>query len=85
MIHLSIERRCSEYSEDNARLLEHLVQRVRAEYLEMPGLRLTVQQARRFWGLEETLCDAILSHLVEVRFLRRTRDGVFARHDASTP
>lgn len=27
--------------------------RVRGEFLEMPGLRLTMPQARRLWGLEE--------------------------------
>ena len=70
--------------QDDARLLEHLVHRVRAEFLEMPGLRLTMPQARRFWGLEEELCEAILSRLVEARFLRRTRDGAFARHDSAT-
>ena len=70
-------------SEDDARLLDHLVKRVQAEFLEMPGLRLTVPQARRFWGLEEELCDAILSTLVEARFLRRTRDGAFTRHDSA--
>lgn len=69
--------------ENEARLLEQLVARVRAEFLEMPGLRLTVRQARRFWGLEERLCDTILLRLVEARFLRRTHDGFFARHDAA--
>lgn len=83
VIHFCSGCRDSVCSEDDARLLEHLVQRVQAEFLEMPGLRLTVPQARRFWGLEEELCDAILSTLVEARFLRRTRDGAFARHDTA--
>lgn len=84
MIHFCSARPDSACSEDDARLLEHLIHRVRAEFLEMPGLRLTVPQARRFWGLEEELCDAILSTLVEARFLRHTRDGAFARHDSAT-
>lgn len=84
VIPFSNERRDPVCSEDDARLLEHLIQRVQAEFLTMPGLRLTVQQARRFWGLEEELCDAILSTLVEARFLRLTRDGAFARNDGTS-
>ena len=62
-------------------LFEQLVHRIRAEFLEMPGLRMTAGQARRFWGLEEDACEAILSELVRARFLRRTSDGTFTRHD----
>ena len=46
-----------------------MLQRVRAEFLEMPGLRLTRAQARRLWALDELLCDAILTALVDARFL----------------
>ena len=56
-----------------------LLSRVRAEYLEMPGLRLTVSQAQRLCGIEERLCEMVLDLLVEERFLRRTRDGAYAR------
>jgi hypothetical protein len=56
-----------------------LLSRVRAEYLEMPGLRLTVSQAQRLCGIEERLCETLLDLLVEERFLRRTRDGAYAR------
>lgn len=84
VIHLYDGHRQWVCSEDDVRLLEDLVHRVRAEFLEMPGLRLTAPQARRFWGLDEELCAAILSALVNVRFLRRTRDGAFARHDGAS-
>jgi hypothetical protein len=49
--------------------------RIRSEYHEMPGLKLTVAQASRFWnlGLEESLIA--LEQLVEARVLWRTRDG----------
>ena len=43
----------------------------RADFTEMPGLRLTFDQARRLWALDDTVCDAVLRTLVEVRFLRR--------------
>ena len=32
--------------------LTETVRRVRAEFLEMPGLKLTVQQAQRLWGVD---------------------------------
>lgn len=31
---------------------EDLIVRISAEYLEMPGLRLTLRQALRLWGLD---------------------------------
>jgi len=46
---------------------------VRAEYLEVPGLELTREQAQRLWGLDRTACDQLLAALVDSRFLRRTR------------
>ena len=58
---------------------DQLVNRVRAEYLEMPGLRLTQQQAQRLWGLDDTTCARILDALVGVKFLTRRPDGQFIR------
>jgi len=51
----------------------------------MPGLRLTPEQARRLWRLDETACDAVLGALVDARFLARTRDGAFVRDDHNSP
>jgi hypothetical protein len=56
-----------------------LVQRLRAEFLEMPGLRLTIIQARRLCGIDAGLCEAVLDALVDVKFLRRNRDGTYSR------
>jgi hypothetical protein len=64
--------------------IHDVLRRVRGEYLEMPGLRLTPQQARRLWRLDETACDAVLGALVKDRFLARTRDGAFVRHDGDS-
>ena len=33
-----------------------LVERARGEFLEMPGLRLTIPQAARLWGLDTDSC-----------------------------
>jgi hypothetical protein len=65
--------------------MQEVVRRIRGEFLEMPGLRLTPEQARRLWRLDETACDAILGALVDARFLARTRDGAFVRQDGNSP
>ena len=65
--------------DQNAVAFTRAVQRVRGEYLEMPGLTLTVAQAARLWSFETTFCAAVLSALEEARFLVRTRHSTFAR------
>jgi hypothetical protein len=56
---------------------ERLVRQVRAEFLEMPGLCLTFDQAQRLWGLEPRTCAALLTSLIDSRILRRTDRGRF--------
>jgi hypothetical protein len=58
-----------------------VVCRIRAEFLEMPGLRLTPRQAQRLMGLGTESCSRSLASLVSVGFLARTRDGVYALRD----
>jgi hypothetical protein len=61
--------------------LETLVRRVRGEFLEMPGLQLTIAQAQRLWGMERELCERVVGALVGASFLRRTPTGAIARMD----
>lgn len=56
-----------------------MLQRVYGEFLEMPGLRLTCQQAQRLWGLDEQTCHQILELLVDARFLYQPRQGMYMR------
>jgi hypothetical protein len=58
------------------------IRRVKGEFIEMPGLRLTTKQAQRLWGLDPEACDALLDALVDSKFLFRTRDGAFVRSDS---
>jgi len=58
--------------------------RIRAEYWEMPGLKLTPAQAQRLWNLDRDTCDTLLTDLVSAGFLARTRDGAFVRPDRSS-
>jgi hypothetical protein len=54
-----------------------LVARARGEYLEMPGLRLTVAQACRLWQLNPQLCATVFDRLVSEGFLQRTDTGFY--------
>jgi hypothetical protein len=56
-----------------------LIERVVGEYREMPGLALTVDQARRLWGCDAMLCRRVADVLVERRVLRWTREGRLVR------
>ena len=58
---------------------EYLARRVRNEYLEMPGLSLTLGQAQRMWQLRRTECERLLGSLVDSGFLARTPSGAFVR------
>jgi len=59
------------------------LQLIRAEYLEMPGLRLTESQVQRLWGLDPATSQALLAALLDVKFLKRTRHGAYMRTDVS--
>jgi hypothetical protein len=47
--------------------------RIEAEFKEMPGLKLTLAQAARFFNLERAECEQILGELVRAGEL--TTDG----------
>ena len=57
--------------------IESLLNRIRAEFLEMPGLCVTREQACRLWQMDEITCDGILGALVDDGFLTRTPSGAF--------
>ena len=48
---------------------DDLLRRVRGEFIEMPGLRLTSSQAQRLWGLAREDCERVLQALVNLKFL----------------
>jgi hypothetical protein len=56
-----------------------VIERVRGEFLEMPGLRLTPPQAARLWGLDLRSCEAVIEALIRSDFLKRTSSGAVAR------
>lgn len=59
--------------------MQRTIERLRGEYLEMPGLRLTAAQVQRLCGVERSLCAAVLDALVGEKFLCVKEDGTYAR------
>jgi hypothetical protein len=59
--------------------LAGLLQRVREQYREMPGLTLTKPQAMRLFGVAPSVCAAMFRALVMENFLSRTGEGMFVR------
>ena len=51
-----------------------LTQRIREEFEESPGLRVTIDEGARFWGLDEHICEQVLSELLADGFLARGSD-----------
>src|SRR5262249_51541607 len=58
---------------------DDLLYRVRNEFLEMPGMRLTLDQAQRLLQLRREQCESVLARLVDSGFLARTPAGVFVQ------
>lgn len=52
-----------------------LIRRVRGEYREMPGMRLTLEQAMRLWMVDRGTCSAALNSLVAAHFLAKDPYG----------
>jgi hypothetical protein len=55
-----------------------IVRRVHGEFLEMPGLTLSVAQAARLFSLPSSVCARVFGELIEGHWLRVTIDGQYA-------
>ena len=56
-----------------------LMERVQAEYAEMPGLCVTLSQAQRLWTVDRATCEEAFNRLIASGVLRRTSKGSFIR------
>ena len=65
------------------RLMSRDMARIRNEYVEMPGLVLTLPQAARLWSLSESRSQLLLSLLVEAGFLICDKNTGYRRMDRS--
>ena len=61
---------------------EQAISRIAVEYIEMPDLKLTLDQARRLLQIPEPVCRGALASLVARGFLVQTRTGAFLRRAA---
>jgi len=59
-----------------------LVQRIREEFEEAPGLKINVNEGARFWAIDRDACELVLEHLHEINFLVRTGDGRYRQSSA---
>jgi hypothetical protein len=58
---------------------QQMLDRVRGEYLEMPGLSLKLAQIQRLCGVSREACERVLDVLVATKFLRLKSNGNFTR------
>jgi hypothetical protein len=58
---------------------EQALERIRAEYQEMPGLKLTLEQVQRLSGVDKAVCRQVLDALVNAKFLYLGTDGSYTR------
>jgi hypothetical protein len=65
--------------------IREAILRVEGEYREMPGLSLTLPQAARLWGLDESTCERVLATLIERRVLKRASNGRYVRRRSDQP
>jgi len=63
-------------------VIDALIQRIREEFDEAPGLQITVEEGVRFWALDSATCAEVLVALHETGFLIRTQDGRYHRAPA---
>jgi hypothetical protein len=59
-----------------------LVQRIREEFDEAPGLEVDVDQGARFWALDPFICKLVLARLHSLNFLVKTPSGRYRRSSA---
>ena len=67
--------RCSQMT---VAFFRKLVQRIREEFEDAPGLRMTVNEAARFWGLDFTTSERVLAELFRRGVLTRGPDDRYS-------
>jgi hypothetical protein len=63
----------------SCRELGSLVLRVQNDFLDTPGLALTLPKAQRHFGLDRPTCEAVLGMLADAGVLATTRGSAFVR------
>jgi hypothetical protein len=60
-------------------ILKLVERRLLREYLDLPGLRLSLAQAARLFGVDAPTCQVVLNKLVTARYLAHDASGRFVR------
>jgi hypothetical protein len=55
------------------------MERIRGEFLEMPGMKLRVEQVQRLCGVDASMCKLVMDELVRAQFLCVRSDGTYSR------
>ena len=64
---------------------QQALERIRAEYQEMPGMKLTLEQVARLSGVDRSVCQQVLAALVNAKFLSLRNDGSYTRAQDGRP
>lgn len=70
---------------EDCRSVTEGVHRLKGVFLEMPGARLTLVDASKLSGLDQSICELVLGTLEEARFLTRASDGRYQRRTDDSP
>jgi hypothetical protein len=62
---------------------ERAFDRIRAEYREMPGMRLTPERVQRLCGVELAVCRHVFADLARAAFVSARSDGSYCRAGAA--
>jgi hypothetical protein len=79
MAAMALVRITKDRRDDRSR--EALLGRIRAEFEEMPCMRLTARQVRRLFGLRSDVCERLLGTLVRERSLCRCSGDQYRLND----
>lgn len=58
---------------------DFLLRRARGEYRDMPGMRLTIDQATRLWSVDRQLCQSVMTTLVASHHLEVDENGRYRK------
>ena len=64
-------------ADDTTTVAPKWIEHLDNEYRELPGLRLSLAEAARLWGLQAPQCRALLGALVERGRLVEMPDGLY--------
>jgi DNA-binding IclR family transcriptional regulator len=65
--------------------ISEAVHRLKGVFLEIPGTKLSLEEAVRVSGLDPSMCAAVMSALEDAQFLKRSGDGRYHYQGKNSP